>query len=152
VIIKIDNKNNKIASQIREMFQCSYQVEAELLNAVNFPPLQRKLSDFINSGSEFYAHYQSNFISGVVEVKKQKDLTHIQSLVVHPKYFRQGIGRKLVQFVLEKYTSKIFTVETGLKNYPAIKLYRIFNFQEQGQWDTDHGVTKVRFQKIIATE
>lgn len=152
MIIKIDNKNNKIASQIREIFQCSYQVEAELLNAVNFPPLQRKLSDFINSTSEFYAYYKSNFIAGVVEVKNQKDLTHIQSLVVHPKYFRQGIGKKLVQFILEKYMATIFTVETGLKNYPAIKLYRSFNFQEQGQWDTNHGVRKIRFKKIIAIE
>ena len=104
---------------------------------------------FINSSSEFYAYYESNDITGVVEIKNEQDLTHIQSLVVYPKYFRKGIGRELVQFILDKYMSKIFTVETGLDNYPAIKLYTSLDFIQQDQWDTNHGVRKVRLKKIM---
>tara|TARA_B110000196_G_C20503562_1_gene367875 strand:- start:21 stop:470 length:450 start_codon:yes stop_codon:yes gene_type:complete len=149
MIIKINNKKKKIANEIRDIFQSSYAVEAELLKAVGFPPLKRTLSQFINSKSEFYAYYQSNNITGVIEIKNHQDLTHIQSLVVCPKYFRKGIGRKLVQFILDKYMSKIFTVETGLDNYPAVKLYTSFDFEEQDQWDTTHEVRKVRFKKIM---
>ena len=149
MIIKINNKENKIAEKIRAIFQVSYTVEAKMLKAVDFPPLKRTVSQFLNSDSEFYAYYLIKNIAGVIEIENHEDLTHIQSLVVYPKYFRNGIGRKLVQFILDNYKSKIFTVETGIENHPAIKLYKSFGFQEQEQWDTNHGVRKVRFEKKI---
>ena len=147
MIIKINNKENKIAEEIRAIFQVSYTVEAEMLKAVDFPPLKRTVSQFLKSDSEFYAYYLTKNIAGVIETENDEDLTHIQSLVVYPKYFRNGIGRKLVQFILDTYKSKVFTVETGIDNHPAIKLYKSFGFQEQKQWDTNHGVRKVRFEK-----
>ena len=149
MIIKINNKKNKIAKEIRAIFQVSYTVEAGILKAVDFPPLKRTVSQFLNSNSEFYAYYLIKNIAGVIEIENHEDLTHIQSLVVYPKYFRNGIGSKLVQFILDTYKSRIFTVETGIDNHPAIKLYKSFGFQEQEQWDTNHGVRKVRFEKII---
>jgi len=147
MISKINNKENKIAEEIRAIFQVSYTVEAKMLKAVDFPPLQRTVSQFMNSNSEFYAYYLTKSIAGVIEIDNHEDLTHIQSLVVYPKYFRNGIGRKLVQFILDSYKSKEFTVETGIDNHPAIKLYKSLGFQEQEQWDTSHGVRKVRFEK-----
>lgn len=48
-----------------------------------------------------------------------------------------------------KYKLIIFTVETGIDNQPAIKLYESFGFQELEQWDTNHGIRKVRFEKRI---
>lgn len=147
MIIKINNKKNRIAKEIRDIFQISYAIEAKMLKAIDFPPLKRTISQFLNSNSEFYAYYLTNNIAGVIEIKNNQDVTHIQSLVVYPKYFRKGIGSKLVQFILDTYKSRIFTVETGLDNYPAIRLYTSFNFEEQDQWDTDHGIRKVRFKK-----
>ena len=149
MIIKINNKENKIAEEIRAIFQASYTVEAKMLKAIDFPPLKRTVSQFLKSDSEFYAYYLMKNIAGIIEIENQKNLTHIQSLVVYPKYFRNGIGRKLVQFILDNYKSKIFTVETGIDNHPAIKLYKSFGFQEQKQWDTNHGVRKVRFEKRL---
>ena len=149
MIIKINNKENKIAEEIRAIFQVSYTVEAKILKAIDFPPLKRTVSQFLKSDSEFYAYYLTKNIAGVIEIENDEDSTHIQSLVVYPKYFRNGIGRKLVQFILDNYTAKIFTVETGIDNHPAIKLYKSFGFQEQKQWDTNHGVRKVRFEKRI---
>jgi ribosomal protein S18 acetylase RimI-like enzyme len=149
MIIKINNKENKIAEEIRAIFQVSYTVEAKILKAIDFPPLKRTVSQFLKSDSEFYAYYLIENIAGVIEIENDEDLTHIQSLVVYPKYFRNGIGSKLVQFILDTYKSKIFTVETGVDNHPSIKLYKSFEFQEQAQWDTNHGVRKVRFEKMI---
>ena len=40
-----------------------------------------------------------------------------------------------------------FTVETGIDNRPAIKLYTSLGFEEQRQWDTDHGVRKVQLKQ-----
>ena len=147
MILHINNKKNKIAEEIRAIFQVSYTVEAKMLKAVDFPPLKRTVSQFLTSDSEFYAYYLIENIAGVIEIDNHKDLTHIQSLVVYPKYFRNGIGSKLIQFILNTYKSKIFTVETGIDNHPAIKLYTSFGFQEQAQWNTNHGIRKVRFEK-----
>ena len=149
MVIKINNKETKIAEEIRAIFQASYAVEAEILKAVDFPPLKRTVSQFVNSNSEFYAFYIINNIAGIIEIDSHDDLTHIQSLVVDPKYFRKGIGRKLVQFTLDTYKSKLFTVETGTDNEPAIKLYENLGFQELKQWNTNHGIRKVRFEKRI---
>ena len=149
MIIRINNKENKIAEEIRAIFQVSYTVEAKILKAIDFPPLKRTVSQFLKSDSEFYAYYLTKNIAGVIEIKNDEDLTHIQSLVVYPKYFRNRIGSKLVQFILDNYKAKIFTIETGIDNHPAIKLYKSFGFQEQEQWDTNHGVRKVRFEKRL---
>ena len=147
MIERLDNKNIFVAEKIRTVFQLSYAIEAKLLRAIDFPPLKRTISQFLNSNSEFYAYYLNQNIAGLIEIKNNQDLTHIQSLVVYPKYFRKGIGRKLVQFVLGTYKSIIFTVETGVDNYPAIKLYISLGFEEQNQWDTNHGIRKVKFKK-----
>jgi ribosomal protein S18 acetylase RimI-like enzyme len=149
MIIKINNKENKIAKAIRAIFQVSYAVEAEILKAVDFPPLKRTVSQFVNSNSEFYSYCLTRKIAGVIEIDNHENRTHIQSLVVDPKYFRKGIAIKLIQFILDNYKSKLFTVETGIDNEPAIKLYTSFDFKEQEQWDTNHGIRKVRFEKKI---
>ena len=149
MIRKINNKELSIAESLYDIFQASYAVEAELLQAVDFPPLQRTVLEFISSKSDFYAYYYDNNIAGIIEVKSDEDLMHIQSLVVYPSYFRKGIATKLVQYVIDTYDTKVFTVETGVDNYPAIKLYKNFAFQEQSQWDTDHGIRKIRLKRMV---
>ena len=147
MIVKIDNKKIEISKDIYSIFQVSYKIEAELLKVINFPPLNRTTTEFLGSSNAFYAYYIKEHIAGVIEIDDNGKSTHIQSLVVYPKYFRQGIAKQLVQFVLDSYTSKLFTVETGLDNKPAIRLYKKFGFQETKQWDTNHKVRKIRFEK-----
>ena len=147
MIIRIDNKKASFAQAIRDIFQASYAVEAALLQAIDFPPLKRTITDFLNSDTIFYAYYIENTIGGIIEVRHTQESTHIQSLVVYPKYFRKGIGRKLVQFVLQTHMSLLFTVETGADNYPAIQLYKRLGFEQDSEFDTDHGIKKVSFKK-----
>ncbi len=148
MITRINNKNIKNAEAIREIFQLSYSIEARLLNAIDFPPLNRSISQFTNCESEFHVYKNNDKIIGVIETKNIQNKIHIQSLVVHPGYFRRGIGSKLVQFTIKNNIQQIFTVETGVKNLPAVKLYENFGFIEIDQWDTDHGVRKIKFKKI----
>ena len=44
---KLDNTKIEIAKNMHYVFQTSYAVEAGLLEAVNFPPLQRTIENFI---------------------------------------------------------------------------------------------------------
>ncbi|MGB1391222.1 MAG: GNAT family N-acetyltransferase [Flavobacteriaceae bacterium] len=146
MIKKLDHNNVAIATKMRIIFQESYTVEAVLLNAENFPPLQRPLESYIESKTTFFGYHIEGEIVGIIEVSSNENTIHVNSLVVSPHFFRQGIGRKLIQHVLQHFSSKVFTVETGLENIPASTLYKNFGFKEVKQWDTDHGVRKVRFE------
>ncbi len=150
VIQKIDPANTAVAQQLYELFQASYAVEAKLLGAVDFPPLKRKAGEFAGSGNDFYGYFVDDVMAAATEVDKGPETTHIQSLVVHPRFFRRGIGAALVNFVLEEYDAGIFTVETGAANAPATQLYRKMGFRELYEYDTDHGVRKGRFELRIS--
>ena len=146
MIKKIDHTQLHMARAIRKIFRVSYAVEAELLKAIDFPPLKRSLAAFLESKNDFFGFFSEGQLAGVVEVDVEKDATHIQSMVVDPQYFRQGIGTALVRFVLKHYDCERFTVETGLENGPATALYRNFGFVPIHEYDTDHGIRKVRFE------
>lgn len=147
MIQKLDHTNLNITKKIRSVFQVSYAVEADLLKAIDFPPLKRNVTNFLKSETDFYGYFQDNELAAVVEIKSKNNNTHIQSLVVDPYYFRQGIGEKLISFIFKTYNTPVFSVETGLANLPAILLYKKLEFIETKQWDTNHGVRKIRFEK-----
>lgn len=145
MIQELNHKSRETATTIRSVFQASYAIEAKLLNATDFPPLKRTLEEYLESQNAFYGYYKNEELGGVVEVMMDKGNTHIQSLVVHPRFFRQGIGSALVQFVLESYTTNTFTVETGLANEPAKDLYYGFHFRKVREYETTHGIRKIAF-------
>lgn len=149
MIKKLQNNELEIATKIRSVFQVSYAVEAKLLNAIDFPPLKRPLEDFLNSSTSFFGYWEQEELAAVIEINNTKNYTHINSLVVAPKFFRQGIAQKLMRFVFETYNSNLFTVETGLQNGPATTLYKKCNFKEVKQYNTDHGIRKIRFELRI---
>lgn len=149
MIERLQNKDMEVSEKIRSVFQLSYKIEAELLNATDFPPLKRPLENYVNSETEFFGYFKENELAGVIEITHNDNHTHINSLVVSPDFFRQGIARKLMEFVFKTFDSKLFVVETGLENGPATKLYKKFDFKEVKQWDTDHGVRKIKFERRI---
>ena len=146
MIYKLQHQKTEMAKAIRAVFQASYAVEAENLGATDFPPLKRTLPEYSESENDFYGYFKDGALAGVVEVDASAARTHIQSLVVHPEYFRMGIGSELVNMVLNHYPSPSYTVETGLGNKPATDLYLKHGFRQTGEYDTDHGVQKIRFE------
>ena len=48
MIALLKHKQQDKALDIRRVFQVSYKIEAELLGAINFPPLSRPLDEFYN--------------------------------------------------------------------------------------------------------
>ena len=149
MIKKILHTQNENAQNIRRVFQVSYKIEAKLLGADNFPPLSRPLEEFSNCPNDFFGFYEEQTLVSVVEIKKEENSMHIQSLVVDPEFFRRGIARKLIEFVLQHYAVKQFTVETGKDNGPARKLYENFGFQQLKTYTADEGILKVRYQKQL---
>ncbi len=151
MIEKLNNKDSKMAIKIRSVFQASYAVEAKLLKAIDFPPLKRPLESYVKSDNDFLGYLKNEELAAVIEIDQINNQTHIQSLVVHPKFFRQGIARKLMEFILNSYNSNIFMVETGVDNGPASILYKKLGFKEVKQWDTKIGIRKIRFERKISS-
>jgi ribosomal protein S18 acetylase RimI-like enzyme len=152
MIEKLKNSDLEIAKKMRLIFQASYKVEATLLNVTNFPPLKRPLENYTESNTEFYGYSINEVLAAVVEIDTNNNYILIRSLVVHPDFFRQGIAGKLIKFVFETFKSNLFVVETGLENGPATKLYEKFGFVEVHQWDTNHGIRKIKFEKHTKNE
>ena len=95
----------------------------------------------------FFGFQKKGELAGVVEIEHNHTFTKIQSLVVNPIFFRQGIAKNLIEFVFRTFDSNLFFVETGVENRPATELYKKFDFKEVKQWDTDHGVRKIKFER-----
>lgn len=142
----LQNNNLETANQIHSVFQLSYAVEAKVLEATDFPPLKRLIESYLESENEFFGYFENDELAGVVEVKHLNKNTSINSLVVHPLFFRRGIARKLVEFVFNRFNSDLFSVETGVNNKPATELYKKLGFIEVKQWNTDFGIRKVLFE------
>lgn len=145
MIIQIDNQDIYNAKEIYYIFQASYKVEANLINAIDFPPLKRSVKDFLVCINLFYGYYFEDELVGVIEIKNTDISSHIQSLVVRPDQFRKSIASNLLSFTLQNSNYKIFTVETAVDNFPAINLYQKFLFNETNKWNTNHGIRKVKF-------
>tara|TARA_Y100001933_G_C18821977_1_gene489638 strand:+ start:361 stop:810 length:450 start_codon:yes stop_codon:yes gene_type:complete len=143
----IKHKQLEEAQNIRRVFQASYRVEAQLLGAINFPPLSRMLDEFYNCSNDFVGYYAGHKLVAVIEMKNELSNMHIQSLVVDPDYFRKGIARKLIAFVLDHYDTNQFTVETGRDNIPARKLYEGFEFELEKTYTAAENIIKVRYQR-----
>ena len=65
------------------------------------------------------------------------DADYIGWLYVHPEYYRQGIGRKLLQSGLELVQGKAWTIAL-VGNSRAIDLYQSEGFQEVNRYQSDN--------------
>ncbi|MEP1033729.1 N-acetyltransferase [Ekhidna sp.] len=145
----LDHKVESEAISIRQVFQISYAIEAELLQAKNFPPLKRPLADFIASNTSFYGFFEQENLAAVIEVKNEENKIHIHSLVVAPTFFRRGIASKLLNFLFSEFDAQLFIVETGAANGPAISLYERHGFKLVKKWMTEIGIEKVAFERKV---
>jgi ribosomal protein S18 acetylase RimI-like enzyme len=147
MIKKLQNTDIEVSKKIHSVFQASYAVEAQILKAIDFPPLKRPIENYRESKTDFLGFIKNEELAGVIEINHANDHTRIASLVIEPRFFRQGIAGQLIEFVFNAYDSDVFIVETGLDNGPAIGLYKKFGFIEVTQWDTDFGIRKIRLER-----
>jgi len=145
MIKKTDHSSHHKSKMIYEVFQVSYAVEATILKHDNFPPLQRTADQIQQSENVFYGYFLEEEMGAVVELEHYDNHIHIRSLCVIPQYFRQGIGRKLLHFVVDQFEAALITVETGHANQPAVDFYLSFGFNKDKVWMTDVGIEKISF-------
>jgi len=143
MIIKLDNSNENVATQIFEVFQKSYKIEAELVGIENFPPLLRKKSAIQKSQTQFYGFIDKKQIAAVIELVIDNTQLEIWSLTVAPTDFRKGLASKLLSFAFNSFNCNKVMVETAVENTPAINLYKKHGFVETKRWKTKEGINKL---------
>ncbi len=142
----LKHTEHAVALRIQQVFQAAYRIEANLIGVKNFPPLERTVRDISASGTEFFGCWRATVLTAVIEVSYQEPHLAIDSLVVHPDYFRQGLARRLLRFILQQYRWETAEVETAQANMPAITLYEQVGFVETQRFQTPVGIGKVRLR------
>jgi ribosomal protein S18 acetylase RimI-like enzyme len=133
--------------EIYELFQKSYQVEADLVGVTSFPPLLWTPGVIQKKAGEFFGVYLDQKLVACIHLRKESDdELLIGSLVVDPACFRKGLASQLIQFSMDKFPESLFYVETAAVNIPAISLYEKFGFRLIKTYMAELNVEKVRFQ------
>jgi ribosomal protein S18 acetylase RimI-like enzyme len=140
----LDHHSKSVADEIHNVFQLSYAVEAGLVGALDFPPLRRSAAHIRSSNSQFLGERIGVDLVSVIEFSHSGEDLNIDSLVVHPQYFRRGLASRLLESLLAKDQWKNADVETAAANKPALVLYEKSGFCEAERWQTDDGIEKVR--------
>lgn len=124
MIKKIDITNSQFAEEVLSVQLPSYQVEAELIDFYDIPPLKDTVSMLQRCGEMFYGCYVDGELGGVISIKIEVGIIDIHRLMVHPKHFRKGIAGRLLEFIEGcGEGDETLIVSTGSKNTPAIYFY-----------------------------
>ncbi|MFT6856665.1 MAG: ribosomal protein S18 acetylase RimI-like enzyme [Cyclobacteriaceae bacterium] len=144
MIRTIEHHQSEQGDQIHQIFQRSYPYEGRLLGVEDkdFPPLKRTAEAIAESTTSFYGYLDGNSLAAVMELTLSEPLK-INSFVVDPDYFKQGIGSKMMDFVFAAFPRRQYIVETGRENIPAIGLYRKFGFEIIEKYPLPQGIWKV---------
>lgn len=148
MIGKIDITNQKLAKEVLSVQLPSYQVEAELIDCYDIPPLKDTVSTLQQCGEIFYGCYIDGELGGVISIKVEEGLIDIHRLMVHPKHFRKGIARRLLEFIeSDGEGDERLIVSTGSKNAPAIYFYEKSGFVKTGEVKVMEGLSITSFEK-----
>lgn len=148
MIKKIDITNPKLAEEVLNVQLLSYKVEAELIGCYDIPPLKDTVSTLQRCGETFYGCYVDGELGGVISIKVEERLIDIHRLMVHPKHFRKGIARRLLEFIESNGDGdETLIVSTGSKNAPAIYFYEKSGFVKTGEVKVMEGLLITSFEK-----
>ncbi len=95
---------------------------------------------------EFFGAYEKDELKGVIATNENRK--HICCFFVKAKYHRQGIGRKLWEYVLNHSERNVFTVNSSPY---AVPVYHKLGFSDTDTEQLADGMryTPMKFEKII---
>lgn len=77
-----------------------------------------------------YVYVIDDKIVGYILITIIDDLVEIHLLYVDNLFRNQKIGTKLIDYIINKYSSHRFLLEVAINNYIAIKIYENMNFKK----------------------
>ncbi|WP_055105206.1 GNAT family N-acetyltransferase [Paenibacillus ihumii] len=135
MIVPLSLRDPDIVEQIWSLQHAAYRLEAHAVGVRHLPPLPDTLETLANSSESFYGTVtpEGEVLGAVAVARKKEGEVEITRLMVHPQHLRQGIGRSLLRYVIEKYSdTSLLEVKAGTLNAPAVSLYEQQGFIAAG--------------------
>jgi len=144
-ICRLDHGKASISRDIWAIFQRAYLIEAQIVGAEDFPPLNRTPEEIQFAKSAFTGLLDCTTLAAVAETQTDDNCLYVDSFVVDPKSFRKGFGSRLLRFILDESDCDTAFVETAAENEPAVIFYKRFGFSEIDRWQSQAGLQLVKF-------
>ncbi|WP_433748312.1 GNAT family N-acetyltransferase [Falsibacillus pallidus] len=154
MIKKVNIKDRSIAEQVLPIQLASYQIEADIIQFYDIPPLKETIEDLMNVKEEFLAYYDNGALAGLLSYEEDgpSSIT-ICRMMVHPDFHRKGIASALIEelFALTSDCEQ-WKVTTGAKNEPAKKLYLKHGFTEEKIFEVVPGLIISSFIRTFTAD
>ena len=149
LIKKIDITNPEISQTVLNIQIPSYKVEAEIIEFYDIPPLKDTILSLQQCGEDFFGYYLNEELCGVISIKAAGRIIDIHRLMVHPKHFRKGIAKRLLNFIeTEMNNFEAIVVSTGTKNIPAVDFYSKNGFLRTSETKVTERLSLTTFKKL----
>ena len=98
------------------------------------PWSENAISESMSAGTHFYVIQKNDIVAGYMGLSKISGEGYVTNIAILPEYRRQGLGRLLLQHVIEDSKSDLefISLEVRESNLPAISLYTSFGFEKAG--------------------
>lgn len=150
MIKKIDITNLKLAEEVLNIQIPSYKVEAEIIEFYDIPPLKDTVYTLQQCGETFFGYYLKEELCGVISIKVENGILDIHRLMVHPKHFKKGIAKMLLDFIENDNEGfETIIVSTGSKNIPAVTFYLKNGFSKTEEISITERLSITSFKKEI---
>ncbi|WDF02447.1 GNAT family N-acetyltransferase [Shouchella hunanensis] len=151
MIRELQVRNNDQSKALYGLQKVAYQIEENMLDFHEIPPLMESFAQFLKTTEMFYLYIEEGSILGAVSIDDDSNQAiEVTRMMVDPRHFRKGIATKLLQHIETLLNEPcMLKVATGAKNIPAIQLYQSQGYQLVERKVVKGGVELVYFEKNI---
>ena len=105
---------NEIGMLIKDNFSTVYKIEEDIKN------------DYVH----IYVYDEDNNVLGFIHIENHFEITDVINIAVDKNYQGKGIGKKLLQYVIDNTEAEKIMLEVKENNIAAIKLYESMGFKQ----------------------
>jgi ribosomal protein S18 acetylase RimI-like enzyme len=134
-----------LAAELLALQVAAYRVEAALIGSHAIPALHETPATLVAAGLGWIGCRDGEGLVGAAGITKSTEIIELDRLVVAPRAFRRGIGRRLLAAVVACAEHRSVVVSTGRDNVPARALYARAGFRETGQREVVPGLWTVSY-------
>lgn len=109
--------------RILEIWEAAVVATHDFLSATDFQAIRTLVYQMDFDPFTMYVAWDNNVLCGFIGLQEDK----VEMLFIHPEYFKQGIGRKLMEFVQEHHHTN--QVDVNEQNIGAVAFYKRLGYE-----------------------